>query len=360
MTSSAPHDRSLARLRAGAHRHIVAAEERLAAISDEAASLFSDVEQERIEIQRFIESFALEADMLAPPSTQGSPGSTFDLDEIQKARADLEHWAVQARSLRSTVDAVAQLVRSGRELLSDERAIESYSASDDIRLQQAMNVAREDERRRLAREIHDGPAQVLANAIFIVGIAEQVLKREPDKGAEQLAGVRALLKDGVAEIRRFMFDLRPSMLDDQGLAPTVRFYVDEFCRLFGKQVSLTMDEPLPDLSPEQELCLFRIVQESLQNIQKHADTDKAEVELRVTGRWLTLEIADAGRGFNPAMTLPRLGSGAGLPGMRERAKLIGAELSLESTPGKGTRLRLGIPLKAHTDFLVPVETTVSG
>jgi two-component system, NarL family, sensor histidine kinase DegS len=357
--SSVAHDRSLAELRAEAHQQILRTEEYLSTVSDRIESLLNDAEQQRLDLQQFIDSFALEADMLGTPKHEAQEDSTFNIEEIQRERGELAHYVAQSRTLRSTVEAVAQLVRTGRELLSDERAIRAVSGSEDVRLQQAMNAAREEERGRLAREIHDGPAQVLANAIFIVGIAEQVLKRDPEKVPEQLSDVRALLKDGVAEIRRFMFDLRPSMLEDQGLGPTIRYYIDEFSRLFGKRVSLTMDEPLPVLSPDQELCLFRIVQESLQNVQKHADADEASVELRVTGRWLTLEIADSGRGFNPAMTLPRIGTGAGLPGMRERAKLIGADLTLESSPGKGTRLRLSIPLRMATDLLMPIESEMT-
>jgi two-component system sensor histidine kinase DegS len=228
-------------------------------------------------------------------------------------------------------------------------------------MQQAMNSAREEERRRLAREIHDGPAQVLANAIFVVGIAEQVVKREPDKVTEQLSDLKGLLKDGVAEIRRFMFDLRPSMLEDQGLAPTLRYYVSEFNRMFAKRVEIRMSEPLPALTDDQELCIFRIVQEALQNIQKHAETDDGRVELATdeAGRALILSVGDRGRGFHPGLSAPRLGQGAGLPGMRERARLIGAELALESRPGEGTTVRLRIPLRGQTGSLAERVTTAA-
>ena len=117
--------------------------------------------------------------------------------------------------------------------------------------------------------------------------------------------------------------------------------------------SHTMGEPLPALSDDEELCIFRIVQEALQNIQKHADTDEAWIRFKHDDgsaereRCIELTVTDRGRGFNPALKTPRQGHGAGMPGMRERAKLIGAELSFESEPGHGTTVRLQLPRRSH-------------
>jgi two-component system sensor histidine kinase DegS len=249
------------------------------------------------------------------------------------------------------VATAVQIVRAFREQFSGDRAFQPIQDTADIRLQQAMNAAREDERRRLAREIHDGPAQVMANAIFAIEIAEQVARRAPEQVADELGRVRALLKDGVAEIRRFMFDLRPAMLQDQGLGPTLRRYVDDYNRFFAKQVLLQMTEPLPLMTSEQELTIFRIVQEALQNIHKHAGVDEATISLSHLGPRLDLTIEDRGKGFYPTANLPRQGSGAGLPGMRERAKLIGAELVVESVPGTGTQLHLSMTLRTPTGAL---------
>jgi signal transduction histidine kinase len=107
------------------------------------------------------------------------------------------------------------------------------------------------------------------------------------------------------------------------------------------------------MTDDEELCIFRIVQEALQNIQKHADTDDARIELGLVEdeRCLLLAVADGGRGFHPALTAPRHGQGAGMPGMRERARLIGADLAIESQPGAGTTVRLRIPLRAQTGSL---------
>ena len=337
-------------------REFAGLEAKLAQLGDRVVAALADAEQERGSVQQFIDAFALEQEIQQMRQTARADEAValFDIDHIQRERRDLEERVGRARALRSNLDAIAQVIRTCKEQLHDERVFRAPETADDVRIQQAMNAAREEERRRLAREIHDGPAQVLANAIFVVGIADQVVKREPDKVNEQLGDLKILLKDGVAEIRRYMFDLRPSMLEDQGLAPTLRYYVGEYNRMFAKRVDLAMREPLPPLSDDEELCIFRIVQEALQNIQKHAETDEAWIRLDCEDgdadrdRRIELTVTDHGRGFNPATKSPRQGSGAGMPGMRERAKLIGAELSFESEPGRGTTVRLKLPRPALT------------
>lgn len=336
-------------------REFSALEAKLAQLGDRVAAVHDGAEQERGGIQQFIDAFALEQDIQQVRREPGAPSAValFDFEHIQRERRELDRRVARSRALRINLDAAHGLARSIKEQFADDRAFQAPENAGDVRVQQAMNAAREEERRRLAREIHDGPAQVLANAIFVVGIAEQVVKREPDKVPEQLGDLKGLLKDGVAEIRRFMFDLRPSMLEDQGLSPTMRYYVIEYNRMFAKRVEMAMHESLPPLTGDQELCIFRIVQEALQNIQKHAETDEARIELGPdeAGHGLVLSIADRGRGFNPSLAAPRLGQGAGLPGMRERARLIGAEMTVESHPGDGTTVRLRIPLRAPTGRL---------
>ena len=250
----------------------------------------------------------------------------------------------RAKAVSSSMLYLSHLLRSYDLAILGGEDNEDHIHADSVSLKHAMETARESERSRLAREIHDGPAQVLANALFIVGIAEHTVKRDPAAVPAQLSTIRDLLRDGITEIRRFMFELRPSLLDDQGLIPTLRYYASEHGRVFGTQVSLTIDDRVPTLSGDQELCLFRIVQEALHNIQKHANVAHAEISVLRHDRWLMLEIVDSGRGFDPAQLGSDRDSGVGLRGMRERAALIGAGLSIESAVGGGTRITLNIPL----------------
>ena len=311
-TPSAPAD-SLAAVRAEAERELASAEARLLQLLDRATVLASLAEQERGHLQRFLEEFALEQAIYDEPPVpgRGGTGPLIDVQALRQGAQELADELQRASALRANLATAVQVAREPFQPVED---------TDDVKLQQAMTAAREDERRRLAREVHDGPAQVLANAIFAIDLADQIAKRAPDQVVEELGRVRVLLKEGVAEIRRFMFDLRPTMLEDQGLAPTLRHYVAEYNRFFGMRVGLEVAEPLPALTKEQDLTIFRIVQEALQNTRKHAQVDDARIKLKCPGNRLELRIEDSGKGFDPATLVPRPGTGAGLPGIRERAR----------------------------------------
>lgn len=338
-------------LLAEARRELSSTEAHLSQLLDRADEIVSLAVQEQAELRRFLEEFALEPSVYdqQPGRIDRGTGPLFDIEAMRVGAQELAQEVARSMALRGNLAAVLQMIQLGDDQLTQERAFRSVQDTADIRLQQAMSSAREDERRRLAREIHDGPAQVLTNAIYAVQISEQIAKRAPDQVAEELSRVRDLLKDGVAEIRRFMFDLRPTMLQDHGLTPTLRRYVEDYNRFFAKCVALSVAEPLSALTPEQELTIFRIVQEALQNVHKHAGIDAdASIDLHLDDGWLQLTIADSGRGFDPSSVVARPGTGAGLPGMRERAKLAGAELTLTSSPGSGTVITLNMRLRGQT------------
>ncbi|HKG27411.1 MAG TPA: sensor histidine kinase [Thermomicrobiales bacterium] len=336
-----------------ARRELSSTEARIGQLLDRASEIAAVAVQEQAELQRFLEEFALEPTVYnRQPRIDRGTGPLFDIEAMRAGAQDLAVEVSRSVALRGNLTAVVQMIQLGQDHLSQDHAFHSVQETADIRLQQAMNSAREDERRRLAREIHDGPAQVLTNAIYAIRIAEQVARRAPDQVAEELTRVRELLKDGVSEIRRFMFDLRPTMLQDHGLAPTLRRYVEDYNRFFAKRIQLKVDEPLPPLTPEQELTIFRIVQEALQNVHKHAGVEaSASITLTYEGSWLHLRIADSGRGFDPTSVVSPPGSGAGLPGMRERAKLAGADLTVTSAVGTGTVIQLRMRLRSHTGTL---------
>jgi two-component system sensor histidine kinase DegS len=335
-------DKELAVLLKDARAAVRGAEERLAALLSRANDIVAAVTREQNELQRFMQEFSLEPTIyhLHPP-LHDEPGPTIDLAALRQGAQELAEDMSRALGLQSNIAGLGQMLQSFANQLAPERAYRQIQETDDVRLQHAMNTAREDERRRLAREIHDGPAQVMANAIYAIQIAEQVARRSPEQVSEELRRTRELLKDGVAEIRRFMFDLRPTMLAEQGLVATLRRYVEDYNRFFGRKVDLQVGESLPSLSADQELTIFRIVQEALQNVHKHAGYD-ATVSIDLSGQIGEIEliVRDTGRGFEPEAIIPRPGTGAGLPGMKERAKLAAAELTIESAIGEGTTVRL--------------------
>lgn len=204
--------------------------------------------------------------------------------------------------------------------------------------------AHEDERRRIARELHDEAGQALTALILNLEVAEQSQTPLP---AEQLGRLRSIAEDTLAELRRMIYDLRPSILDDLGLAAAIRSYAKETIEPQGVEVTMQITGLSQRLPPYIETAIFRIVQEGLTNILKHADARHATVEVTNRDGRVEMIIGDDGRGFDLAAVATRREGGMGLLGMRERAELLGGAMTIHSKPGAGTRLEVAIPLGAQ-------------
>jgi signal transduction histidine kinase len=192
--------------------------------------------------------------------------------------------------------------------------------------------AGEEERRRIARELHDEISQLLT----VVQISIEGLDAE----CPGLDKARSVLTKAQKEIHRIIFDLRPSLLDDLGLAAAIRWYAENYLAPKGVEVSLQIQEGLR-LAPEVEITVFRIYQEVITNILRHSRADHASIELYATDDKLVLMVEDNGRGFDPETGT----GGAGIVGMRERADLVGARLRVESEPEAGASVVLEVPLE---------------
>ena len=325
---------------------------RLNALAERAETINRAAALERADLEQFLEQFALESGL----SDGNLNNATFHggFVNLETMRADVVNMALNASKaaiLSSSLTSIRNSIEAAARHFADDSALSVSLDATSEHFQTAVNEAREDERRKLSREIHDGPAQVLANAIYAVQIIEQLVKRNPEAVQEELTRVRELLKEGVTEIRRFMFDLRPATLQDYGLGPTVQRYVEDYGRFFGRRATCTIQGSLPTLTPEQDLTVFRIVQEALQNAHKHAGSDAAiDVLMAPEEQALTVRISDDGIGFDPALVSPKLNSGAGLLGMRERASIARARLSIESRLGSGSLITLTLPIDAQPDL----------
>lgn len=203
----------------------------------------------------------------------------------------------------------------------------------------------EADRQRLYREVHDGPAQVLANAMFEIEFFERVADRAPaDVRAQlrsELASLRSQLRDSLESVRAMIFELRPPELAQLGLAEAMRAYAAEFQSRFGIAIDLELRPGPTGLSPEQELAIYRVMQEALQNVQRHSRAQRVRVRWqRDGGRW-TLTVSDDGVGFDASIESLRA-KNFGLLIMRERADVIGATFDVRSTPGGGTTITLSV------------------
>jgi len=205
-------------------------------------------------------------------------------------------------------------------------------------------LGQEAERARLAREIHDGPAQALANTVMRLQFVEQMVKQRPDEVELELARLRAAIQASLRDVRRFIFNLRPASLSDAGLLATLKYYCQDFSDQFGIPVEVNLPESLA-ISPDQELVVFRVIQEALQNIQKHAEATGVVVNIQQRqGGPLVVTIADDGKGFDPKLARQGRTGSAGLVSMRERAATVGGVFRVESRTGTGTTITLTLPM----------------
>ncbi len=205
-------------------------------------------------------------------------------------------------------------------------------------------AAQEEERRRIARELHDETSQVLSALMMNIDLLEtQVPAPEASRG--RLEAVKALAEEAARNLDKMMLDLRPALLDELGLIAALRWYAAQVSDLWGLPVEFEGERTgrLPD---HVEVAAFRIVQEAVSNSVRHARAGRIWVKVAVTEGILKVEIRDDGVGFDvgEVSALARTGEAVGLMGMRERAELLGGTLQVESEPGKGTRVCAEIPL----------------
>jgi signal transduction histidine kinase len=205
-----------------------------------------------------------------------------------------------------------------------------------------------DERNRIAREAHDGVCQSLALKLLKIEICLKLLNKDPVQVARELLALREGLREDLRELRYLILDLRPIKLQERGLEQAVREYVEHYYFNTPLDVTLTI-EGIDGLPPKLETMLYRMVQEMLTNVRKHARARHAHVELVREGAQVRLTVRDDGCGFDVAEALARSRTRGrvGLGGMRERAEAAGGTLEIISAPGQGTAISARIPLQPH-------------
>jgi two-component system sensor histidine kinase DegS len=203
--------------------------------------------------------------------------------------------------------------------------------------------AQEAERSRLAREVHDGPAQALSNAIFQVEYLERIVETDPALARTELRHLRELLRRELGDVRSFISELRPPLLTELGLNGAILDAVEQMRTLTGLPISTSLDADGDALTAGKQTVVLRVVQEALQNVRKHAAASTASVGTQIDGEDWVVEVRDDGRGFDPGTAAAPGRRSYGLQFMRERAELIGARLDVRSQPDGGTVVRLAIP-----------------
>jgi Signal transduction histidine kinase len=235
--------------------------------------------------------------------------------------------------------------------------LEAIAEANQQRAAQIIN-AQEEERKRVARELHDETSQVLTSLLISLAVLEESIPSQ--EARERIAETRQLAHLTLRAIRSLSIDLRPSALDDLGLLPALRWYIKEYQQKFTLTVNYQVMGIKDRLSSEMETVLYRIVQEALTNVARHAKANTVNINIKEVNNAIDVTIEDDGRGFDVEHLLnkkPGMGQerGWGLVGMFERAQLLEGTLQIDSQPGKGTIIRAHIPIRP----VVPISNNSS-
>ncbi len=270
-------------------------------------------------------------------------GSTRDITEHKRAEEDLrqsqERYRVLAETLESQVrERTLQLERRNNEMLNQSEQLRELS----VRLMEMQD----EERRRIARELHDSAGQTIA--MLSMNLAQ--IAKEAAEGNANLAALadesRALAQELNQELRTTSYLLHPPLLDETGLRAALEWYADGLKRRAGLEVNIVLEKGLERPSRELELAVFRIAQECLTNIHRHSGSKNAHIRIVRKNGNLCVEVRDEGRGIAPDK-LSRIqsnGGGVGLRGMRERVRQFFGTVAIESQPGEGTTVLVTLPL----------------
>jgi two-component system sensor histidine kinase DegS len=269
-------------------------------------------------------------------------------NSLKRRRNDLER---RLRNLEETID-------RAEVLMTQMGVVLGYLTGDLSKVGEALETAKqhqmmglriiqaqEEERKRVAREIHDGPAQSMANVVLRTEIVEKMLKNERILEAQmELHELKEMVRLSLAEVRRIIFDLRPMALDDLGLVPTIQKYIKNFEERTKQSVDLIVFGQEQPLKSSVKAAIFRLIQECLNNVEKHSNAKFVQVKLEFTQENLHLVVKDDGVGFDMNDRAASYSS-FGLLGMKERTQLLEGTMDIQSTPGQGTKIMFQIPVR---------------
>jgi signal transduction histidine kinase len=261
--------------------------------------------------------------------------------KLQERNRELEE---EISERRKAEEAVRRSENHYRRLFNQAQAMQ-----EDLRnLSNKILHTQEEERKRISRELHDEVGQSLtAISVTLATLLDQdaAHKRGP---SQKLADTQRLLQGSMEAVHRFARDLRPAMLDELGLLPALRSYLNAFADRSGLRVRFHGNPSAEKLADDQKTVLYRIAQESLTNVGKHARASQVELAVRKVKNGICMEVADDGRSFktDPIGTAKNKGR-LGLLGMQERVRLVNGQFAVKAIPGRGTTIRVLMPFQAR-------------
>lgn len=348
----------------GARKECIRLEKELGDLKVETAEIIESVELLEVALKESKKQLMLVSKNYDKYSEDEIRESYENADNIRVELAikrEQERYYVRRRNeLELRLKEAYKTVRKADNLISQIGASLSYLTGDledvslqleDMRQRQLLGIriirAQEEERQRVAREIHDGPAQSMSNIVLKAEICERLVESEPEKAKGELKVLKSVVRDTLQDVRKIIYDLRPMSLDDLGLIPTLQRYIATYQEESKIAVSFKTRGVFDQLRPLVSLTIFRLVQEAINNVKKHAHAKKVIVNLEFLEKELKLHIIDNGKGFkldSLKASGEDINGGFGLISMRERVELLDGEFEIDSTVGKGTRLKITVPL----------------
>ncbi|WP_188206718.1 sensor histidine kinase [Alkalibacillus aidingensis] len=258
-------------------------------------------------------------------------------DEIENRIRSLDSSIERTENVMSKINVILNYLT--QDFQDVNKALTSAKEKYDFGLQ--IIDAQEEERRKLSREIHDGPAQMLANVMIRSDIVNKTIReRGVDEAMKEMKDVKEMVRGALYEVRRIIYDLRPMALDDLGLVPTLRKYLSTMEEYHQVKIEFTPKGKEKRYAQKFEAAIFRLIQEAVHNALKHAKASLIQVRLEETYNRLNVHIIDNGQGFD--YNEKKEGS-FGLIGMRERVEMLEGEMKIDSSIGKGTKVIMNLP-----------------
>ena len=218
----------------------------------------------------------------------------------------------------------------------------SASAKGPLATVEMLVNAQEAERQRLSRQMHDGPAQALSNFILQTEIAMRLLEVDPSQAKDELGNLKGAAMNTFQKVRNFIFELRPMMLDDLGLLPTIKRYSDAIKEQSGIDVNVTISGAERRLEPYIEVMVFRAVQELMGNVIRHSQGNQMKINIDLSDELIRVQVDDNGKGFDTDAV--QESKSLGLKLIRERVEMMGGTFEIDSAVGKGSRIIFSLPV----------------
>ena len=303
----------------------------------------SKLSQRNAAITTHLQQVQSQLDKMPPQEIRSAYDSALDaqqrllvmrgqLEKLQNEKSHLERF-------KSTLEQASEGNRSAAASSSSTSIAKNPLASVEMLVN-----AQETERQRLSRQIHDGPAQALSNFILQTEIAMRLMDIDTAQARDELNNLKTSAMGTFQKVRNFIFELRPMMLDDLGLVPTVRRYSDAFKEQSGLDINVSVTGNERRLEPYLEVMLFRAIQELLGNAARHSQATSVKILLDLGEDRVRVSVDDNGRGFDPEVV--QQSNSLGLKLIRERAEMLGGNFEVDSSIGRGARISFAVPARS--------------